>query len=1302
MEFTGKDPVDAWYEEIKDYDYNNPGFSSETGHFTQLLWKDTTEMAIAYSVSGQTAIAVAHYSPAGNITNEGYFEKNVLPLAAPPEAKAEPAAENVTAEPAPEPQAKPEAENAEEKAEEPETILRTPKTTPVVTPSPEAEPEEKEVEAPAAVADNEMSMFESEALEAHNHYRAMHDAPALQYSFELRQECKRWAEYLASMGMAEDSKTKNGENIWTTLSTAAEISGKDPVTAWYNEIIDYNFNSPGYSTLTCRFTQMVWVESTQMGIAYAVGTKEIFVVAQYSPAGNIMDQNSFQTNVRPKDSLSVDSKDKNDAISQQTVDNEAAVLARFEKEALESHNVYRARHNTAPLFFSGELSKDCKVWAVALSQNGVIAQSPTNFGENIWSNPNITEGEIAGNVAVDSWYSEINDYDFENPGPSTKTEHFTQLIWQETTEMGIAYDVSDKGAFVVAQYKPRGNTPGPESFARNVLPLDASYSKPAAEPASPAAPKEEAPAGEKPTAEKEPAKEPETKEEPAEEQAAEEKLAEEKPAEEKPAEAKPADEQPAAAAESAASPKGEKKKAHRHCPKKKDPKLKKAERSPCDPNALQRSQWRPQYPYIPAILDHVFKSQGSGIFASQLLKSVNEYRKRHGAKPLILNPDVSEKATKWARHLVNSRTLQHSVTSHGENIWCQQSTIRQEVTGQQAADSWYNEIKNYDFSSPGFQKNCGHFTQLVWKDSKEMGVGLASDGKGLTIVVAQFNPAGNITNPGYFTRNVLPAGSKVQEDEGSSAPRGNTSKPGAPETGLLAPTSGEDSGNFAEQLLNSANKYRARHGAQPLILNSQISRDAEKWAKHLVKSRTLKHSDTPYGENIWYQQGPADCQVTGQAVVDSWYNEIKDYDFSSSGFQKNCGHFTQLVWQDSKEMGVGLASDGKGFTVVVAQFNPAGNITNPGYFAKNVLPPGSKVQQGGSAHREKVKASDTPDTGKAAPVSGEDSGNFAEQLLNSANKYRARHGAQPLILNSQISRDAEKWAKHLVKSRTLKHSDTPYGENIWYQQGPADCQVTGQAVVDSWYNEIKDYDFSSSGFQKNCGHFTQLVWQDSKEMGVGLASDGKGFTVVVAQFNPAGNITNPGYFAKNVLPPGSKVQQGGSAHREKVKASDTPDTGKAAPVSGNEKDALIAELLKEHNSLRARHQSPPLQVNPELSIQAKKWAEHLASIKALKHSDTQYGENLWYKWSSNKTLPTGKEVSESWYNEIRDYNFKAPGFSSKTGHFTQLVWKATKEMGAGQATDGKGTFFVVAVYKPAGNISNPGYFKENVLPPRKQ
>ncbi len=49
------------------------------------------------------------------------------------------------------------------------------------------------------------------------------------------------------------------------------------------------------------------------------------------------------------------------------------------------------------------------------------------------------------------------------------------------------------------------------------------------------------------------------------------------------------------------------------------------------------------------------------------------------------------------------------------------------------------------------------------------------------------------------------------------------------------------------------------------------------------------------------------------------------------------------------------------------------------------------------------------------------------------------------------------------------------------------------------------------------------------------------------------------------------------------------------------------------------------------------------------------------------------------------------------GHFTQVVWKSSKELGVGLATDGK-TVFVVGQYKPAGNVTNSGYYEQNVQP----
>ena len=56
---------------------------------------------------------------------------------------------------------------------------------------------------------------------------------------------------------------------------------------------------------------------------------------------------------------------------------------------------------------------------------------------------------------------------------------------------------------------------------------------------------------------------------------------------------------------------------------------------------------------------------------------------------------------------------------------------------------------------------------------------------------------------------------------------------------------------------------------------------------------------------------------------------------------------------------------------------------------------------------------------------------------------------------------------------------------------------------------------------------------------------------------------------------------------------------------------------------------------------------------------------------------------------------KAPG--KKTGHFTQVVWKATTHFGIGYATNEKACF-IVAQYLPQGNMDGLESFKANVKP----
>ena len=130
------------------------------------------------------------------------------------------------------------------------------------------------------------------------------------------------------------------------------------------------------------------------------------------------------------------------------------------------------------------------------------------------------------------------------------------------------------------------------------------------------------------------------------------------------------------------------------------------------------------------------------------------------------------------------------------------------------------------------------------------------------------------------------------------------------------------------------------------------------------------------------------------------------------------------------------------------------------------------------------------------------------------------------------------------------------------------------------------------------------------------------------------------------------------------------------------------------------HQVEPLKLNKDLCKIAENYSKHLASIGYLDHSDNCYhddalGENLYFCFGMD---PSGSLVTKNWYSESKNYNYNGD-WSNGTGHFTQLVWKETKEVGFGKCKNQKGKTFVVANYYPAGNIL--GFFKYNVLRPNK-
>ena len=142
---------------------------------------------------------------------------------------------------------------------------------------------------------------------------------------------------------------------------------------------------------------------------------------------------------------------------------------------------------------------------------------------------------------------------------------------------------------------------------------------------------------------------------------------------------------------------------------------------------------------------------------------------------------------------------------------------------------------------------------------------------------------------------------------------------------------------------------------------------------------------------------------------------------------------------------------------------------------------------------------------------------FCIDMLEWHNKYRKMHHVPPLKLNKEICIISENYAKILATQKNcLEHSDNEYkgkelGENVYCSYG---MEVNGSTVVKKWYDEINKYNFNED-WQSGCGHFTQVIWKDSKEVGFGKCKDKNGFTYVVANYFPAGNYI--GFFKFNVF-----------------------------------------------------------------------------------------------------------------------------------------------------------------------------------------
>jgi pathogenesis-related protein 1 len=127
---------------------------------------------------------------------------------------------------------------------------------------------------------------------------------------------------------------------------------------------------------------------------------------------------------------------------------------------------------------------------------------------------------------------------------------------------------------------------------------------------------------------------------------------------------------------------------------------------------------------------------------------------------------------------------------------------------------------------------------------------------------------------------------------------------------------------------------------------------------------------------------------------------------------------------------------------------------------------------------------------------------LARDMLAVHNVVRARVGVVPLAWSDRLAARAQDWADTLLARNQFVHRpNSTYGENLFEIAG---ATASSAQVVNAWAAESRSYDYSSNRCRGVCGHYTQIVWGDTKYVGCAVGRGG-GREVWVCEYDPPGN-----------------------------------------------------------------------------------------------------------------------------------------------------------------------------------------------------
>eukprot|EP00795_Rhopilema_esculentum_P001836 gene1836-16326_t len=643
-------------------------------------------------------------------------------------------------------------------------------------------------------------------------------------------------------------------------------------------------------------------------------------------------------------------------------------------------------------------------------------------------------------------------------------------------------------------------------------------------------------------------------------------------------------------------------------------------------------------------------------FGDKGLKAHNMYRKIHKTPEMKLNEKMSKEAEEYAKKLAEEKKFRHSDSEDGENLamGCSSGGRVKVKTALSNAVTISTDEKLGNVNS-AFAEGAGA------KDGEQEGKGGAAEGGndagGSNNSTSEGEKSekkpddvgvGAEGNQGSDDIGIQAGGDESKNSTGGAAGAGKDSAgdaagDGNGDKGAGAGEGGDDKGGegagnaggdeegnkegdkekgsedgkaneeqesdkgtseYSKQGADAHNILRKIHKTPDVKSNDKMAEEAEAYAKELAATFKFEHSKSKDGENLAMScSSKKGNELSAADATKMWYVDFVCGSKSGNGKKISLGNkllkgirnfktgYPQLKYGGKKtEKGVKSGGKGKSFSFVTTE-----ESKNDKSFEK-----GSRNSGTGKFNKEPSTKKFADDSGKDAGGSG--GGSFAENGLKAHNMFRKIHGAPEMKLDEKMSKEAEDYAKKLADMGTLQHADTDYGENLAMkcssQKGE---EMTAEEATKNWYED--------SGFDLEL---------DSKG---GDGGDKKG------QKGAASNGQKGKGFDEGAGDDSGKGDDSGAGG----------DSGKGGDSSGgNGSPGSFSERgLKAHNMFRKIHGAPEMKLDEKMSKEAEEYAKKLADMGTLQHANTDYGENLAMKCSSQKgDEMTAEEATKNWYETL--------------------------------------------------------------------